>query len=188
MKIPFRFLEYHTSDWKDFPLSEKMQNVSQQHLKQIKPLDSKAAESLHDYISHIQSGTNSLLNPVRFKYTRNIAITDNNHEKIQIWLKEIDLKLYEPVYLYWQTGIAVIIPFGIFIEYFSIFYHQPFGNLTIIDATMDWMLIAVAHGEIFYSSNSEIPSLSAMDEPDPTSVKGTFRNLIDKISDLIFPE
>ena len=125
------------------------------HLKGLKPLGKQAAKFLFDYIK-----TNDLHGDMPFKKSffkriDIIEIKENNENEVKNWLFNCGLNSKEEIFLSWDNGTAMIVSFGLLIEYFDDFYYSSSDNLTVFQENLDWALLFFHADQIYFGSNKE---------------------------------
>jgi len=143
---------------------EDYNQLPQLHLDQIKPLDQQAAKFLWDFIS--TSGLHSDI-PFKRNFFRNIdkaRIFEGNDREIKKWLYQRGLPFDRMVFLSYQPGTALIVPWKLLIKYFN--YFQYGDDLTVIDASLKWALFFHHEGEIYFGSNENFVPDSQFNDID----------------------
>ena len=145
---------------------ENYDKLPDAHLDQLKPLNVIAANFLWDYISRT-----NLHNDVPFKreFFRTIdkaRISTDNEKEIKKWLYQRGLPFDKSVFLSWQPGYGMIVPWKLFIKYFDSFFYGSFDDLTIIDQSLNWALLFHDDGGIYFGTNNDFVPSDSFDETD----------------------
>jgi hypothetical protein len=160
MKVDFENIDSHTIPMTDFPfkwrfIEEAYDQIPDEHLSQIRPLDKEASKYLWDYIS--QTGLHKDV-PFKKDFFRTIdkgKILDGNEKEIKKWLYQRGLPFDKDVYLSWQPTEAMIVPWKILIKYFDSFYYGSSDDLTVIDQSLTWALLFYHEDEIYFGTNKD---------------------------------
>lgn len=139
--------EWRFCDDKDNPLPEI-------HLHQLKVLDSKAAQFLWDYISDSNLHSDIPFKKGFFKTIDKARIWQGNKNEIKKWLYQRALPFDKLVFLSWQPGMAMIVPWKLLVKYFDSF-HFGGDDLTVIDQSLNWGLLFYHENEIYFGTNEK---------------------------------
>jgi len=129
-------------------------NIHPAHVKLIQPLDKPAAKFLWDYIS-----ASNLHAQVPFKngFFRTVVKTKvllNNTQEIKKWLYRLGIPFDKMVYLSWQPHDGMVVPWKMVVKYSEVLASGG-GDLTIIDASLNWAVLFYHEGDIFLGTNED---------------------------------
>ncbi len=160
MSIDFDNIFQHVIPMDDFRLKwrfteEKYDKLPDQHLDQLKPLDSEAAKFLWDFIEKINLHKDTPFKKDFFRTIDKARILDSNEREIKKWLYQRGLPFDKPVFLSWQPTDAMIVPWKLLIKYFDSFYHGVSDDLTVIDQSLNWALLFYHEDEIYFGTNTD---------------------------------
>jgi hypothetical protein len=133
---------------------EKYDKLPDQHLEQLKPLDTKATKFVWDYISETNLHANVPFKKDFFRTIDKARISNNNEKEIKKWLYQRAIPFDRPVFLSWQPTDAMIVPWKLLIKYFDSFYY-PGDDLTVIDESLTWALLFYHEDEIYFGTNKD---------------------------------
>ena len=158
MSVGFNNIHAHIVTMDEFKLKwrftdEQYDRLPDIHLEQLKPLDEKASRFLWDFIS--ESGMH-LDVPFKKDFFRTIdkaKIQIDNQDEIRKWLYRKGLPFEKEVFLSWQPGEAMIVPWKLVIKYFDSFYYSD--DLTIVDQSLQWALLFYHEDEIYFGTNTD---------------------------------
>jgi len=170
-KLDFNDLINHITPMEDFRLKwrfndEKYDKLPDEHLDQLKTLDASASEFLWDFISNTGLHTNFPFKRDFFRTIDNIKSNSINNHDIKKWLYQRALPFDKPVYLSWQPGDAMVVPWKLFIKYFDSFYYSGSDDLTIIDHSLNWALFFHHDNEIYFGTNDKFIPSKTVDNVD----------------------
>jgi len=162
MGVGFDNILDHVIPMDDFAMKwrftdEDYNRLPQLHLEQLRPLDRQASKFLWDYIS-----ATNLHNDIPFKrnFFRNIdkvRVCEGNEKEIKKWLYQRGIPFDKMVFLSYQPGTAMIVPWKLLIKYFDDFDYGD--DLTVIDLSLSWALLFYHEDEIYFGTNKDfIPS------------------------------
>jgi hypothetical protein len=133
-----------------------------QHLEQLKPLDTKASNFLWNFISDTRLHQDTPFRKDFFRTIDKAKITNENHKEIKKWLYQRGLPFDHNVFLSWQPKDAMIVPWKILIKYFDHFYASD--DLTVIDQSLTWALLFYHEDEIYFGTKKDFkPSTTFAD-------------------------
>ncbi len=160
MKIDFSNIHQHSILIEDFQLSWRFTNpkysvIPAAHLEQLVPLDKDAAKFLSDYISKTKLHADIPFKKDFFQTIDKAKVQLNNEAEIKKWLYQRGLPFDKKVYLCWDEQNGMIIPWKIFIKYFSSFYYGGSDDLTICDESLAWALLFYHEDEIYFGTNKD---------------------------------
>lgn len=156
MTVCFDNLHLHIIPMDNFVLKwrftdEAYDRLPDDHLDQLKPLNTEAAAFLWDYISGNRLHEDIPFRNGYFKVIDKAKVLQNNQADIRKWLYQRGFPFDKPVYLSWQPKVAMIVPWKLFIKYFDSFYYSD--DLTIIDQSLNWALLFYHEDEIYFGTN-----------------------------------
>lgn len=122
------------------------------HLKDLKPLDKVASRFLFDYLKSKDLHNDLPFKSGFFKRTESIEITENNTIRVKEWLLKFGLNTENQVLLSWDLEKAMILPFGLLVEYFDDFYYSTSDDLTVFQKDLNWALFFFHADQIFYGT------------------------------------
>ena len=134
---------------------ENYDKLPDQHLDQLKPLDSKAAKFLSDYISKTNLHSDIPFKKNFFRTIDKARILDGNEKEIKKWLYHRGLSFDKLVFLSWNETDAIAVPWKLLVKYFDSFYYGGADDLTIIDQSLNWALLFFHEGEIYFGTNND---------------------------------
>ena len=121
-------------------------------LQQLQPLDAGASKLLWDYILRINLHADTPFQKGFFKKITKIEVTDFNNLEIRKWLSKKEILFTKNVYLSYTPNEALIIPWGILAKYYDIFYKKGIDDLTVLDETQNWAALFYHDSEIYFGS------------------------------------
>jgi hypothetical protein len=154
MIIDFKNINDFVISLTEFSLSwrfidSKYNALPDYHLESLKPLDKVAAKFLYDYIKTMDLHKDIPFKIDIFKHIDSIEIKDNNDNEVKDWLLKYGLDSNDEIFLSWDIDNAMIIPFGLLVEYFDDFYYSSSDNLTVFQKDLNWALLFF-HTDIIY--------------------------------------
>lgn len=158
MKFDFNQLSKHQILLENFGLNwrfidGKYDLISEESLKQLLPLNTDASRNLFDYLS----GTLHRDFPFTkdFFSTDDIYINSGNNVQIQQWLlSQTNVNPGQNVYVSWNNDEAMIVPWKLFIKHLDSFYYIGADDLTVVDETMEWVLLMHHSGTIYLAKKT----------------------------------
>lgn len=143
---------------------EKYDVIPEDHLQQFIPLDKEASQFLWDYIArsglHDQTPFANNYFKITDKFKRSVA----NDSEIKKWLYRRGFPFDKMVFLSWQPGEAMIVPWKLLIKYVNAFYYSG-DDLTVIDQSLNWALLCYHEDEVYFGTNEKYkPEENAGDE------------------------
>lgn len=141
------------------------ENIQQEHLDQIKPLDSKGAKFLWDYISDCDLHNDIPFRKGFFRTIDKALVTNDNQSVIKKWLYQRGLPFDKQVYLSWQPNEALILPWKLLVKYYEVFAH-PGADLTVIDESLTWALLFYHENEIYFGTNNDYEPSKTFEDID----------------------
>lgn len=144
---------------------EKYDKLPDLALDELKPLDKEASNFVADFIFKTNLHTDTPFKKDLFNRIEKASITKGNEKEIKAWLYHRGLPLDKPVFLSWDVDNAMIVPWKLVIKFFDSFYYSSSDDLTVIDESLNWALIFLHYGEIYFGTNKDfIPSETSDNE------------------------
>jgi hypothetical protein len=170
-KINFDDLVNHIIPMERFRLkwrfTEEMYDIlPQQHLEQLRPIDADASKFLWNYIISVGLHDNIPFKKDFFRTIDKAKVTLENQKVVKKWLYQRGIPFAKEIYLSWDPGVAMIVPWKIFIKYFDSFYYSGSDDLTIIDCTLQWALLFYHEDEIYFGTNKDYEPNKQFDDID----------------------
>lgn len=106
------------------------------HLEQLKPLGKAGSQFLWNFIANVGLQYGTPFNEPFFSVVDKARIDHGNEKVIKKWRYHRGLPFDKEVYLSWQPGEAMIVPWKILIKYFDCFYYSSSDDLTVIDESL----------------------------------------------------
>ena len=171
MSIDFDNIFQHIIPMSDFRLNwrfteEKYDKLPDQHLNQLKPLDSEASQFLWDYIANTNLHSDIPFKKDFFRTIDKAQISDDNEKEIKKWLYQRGFSFDKSVFLSWQPSDAMIVPWKLLIKYFDSFYYSCSDDLTVIDQNLNWALLFFHEDEIYFGTNEDFNTNETFIEND----------------------
>lgn len=122
------------------------------HSEQFKPLNAKASAEVWKTIVDIRLHEDIPFRKDFFKTIDRAKIRDNNQQEIKKWLYHRGLAFDTEVVVSWEPDEAMLVSWKLFVKYFHVFYH---GDITVMDATLNWALLCYHENEIYFGTNDD---------------------------------
>ena len=158
MTVDFKNINDFVIPLTDFALNwrfvdPKYNALPDYHLKDLKPLGKVASRFLFDYLKTNDLHSDSPFKSGFFKQIDSIEITENNAIKVKDWLLKSGLDSKNEVILSWDFDNAMILPFGLLVEYFDDFHYSSSDDLTVFQKDLNWAFLFSHADQIFYGQN-----------------------------------
>jgi len=159
MRVDFDNILEHVVSLDAFDLKwrftdEGHDEIPEQHLVQMKPLDRMASEFLWDYISDTEVHDDIPFKKNYFKIIDKVKILDDNEKQVKKWLYQRGLPFNKLVFLSWDKENAMIVPWKLLVKYFNCFYYPIADDLSVIDQGVNWALLFYHEHEIYFGTNN----------------------------------
>jgi hypothetical protein len=169
MNVGFDNILEHVIPMNEFSMKwrftdEQYDKLPQLHLDQLKPLDRDASQFLWDFISNNRLHSDVPFKNDFFKVIDKARMFEGNDNEIKKWLYKRGLLFEKEVYLSWQPGTAMIVPWKLLIKYFNAFYYAD--DLTIIDQSLNWALLFFHEDVIYFGTNTKYEAVDTFDNID----------------------
>jgi len=158
LKIGFDNIFEHVISLDNFMLEwrfteEKYERLPNSHLDLLKPLDLPASRFLWNYILESNLYGDFPFTKDLFPTIDAAKIQYDNKNEIKKWLYQRGIPFDKPVYLSWDKNNAMIVPWKLLIKYYDCFYYPSSDDLTVIDQSLNWILLFYHEDEIYFGSN-----------------------------------
>ena len=137
----------------EFSLKDRFINqLPEDCLVQIQPLNVEASKSLWDYILRINLHADTPFQKGFFRKISKIEVTDFNNLEVRKWLSKKEILFTKKVYLSYTPTEALIVPWGILAKYYELFYKKGNDDLTVLDESQNWAALFYNDSEIYFGS------------------------------------
>ncbi|HEY4198511.1 MAG TPA: hypothetical protein VGM63_23385 [Mucilaginibacter sp.] len=171
MEIDFNNLTEHTTSIGNFSLNWRFTDknyciLPDEDLAQLRPLSTKAANFLWDYIKNANLHDDEPFTKGLFDYIDEIDISDDNKAAVREWLYQRGFLSDKKVYLSWLPTVGMIVPWEILIKYFNEFYYSSSDDLTVIDQSLNWALLFHHEDKIYFGASENYVLNSTFEDID----------------------
>ena len=161
--IDFKNIKNHIIEMNEFQLKwrfteEEYNQLPEEHLNQLKPLDKKASNFLDGFVSDFGLYDSMPFKKDFFKMFKTIDeiyFEENTEEKVKKWLYRRGFSFEKEVFLLWEEDLGMIVPWKIFIKYFDDFFYPGPDDLFVFDQSLNWAILFFHAGDIFFGTNEK---------------------------------
>jgi len=132
---------------------EKYNVLSNEHLLEIKALNSEANELIGNFLFD-ESGLlgQYKLNEGQFKSIIELDFRAKTEKEVTKWLENLNINSDENVLLFWDSWGSAVTNWKIFKMYYDDFYYPVSDDLILTNKNTDWILYFFHEEIVFFGS------------------------------------
>lgn len=144
--------------------NENYEKLPDSHFNQLRPLGKKGSHFLWNHTLKSDLHGNAPFRKDFFRKIEKARISEGREKEIKLWLYQRGIPFEKPVYLSGQPTEAMIVPWKLLIKYFDHFHNCNFGDLTVMDQSLDLALLFDHQHEIYFGSNAHVKIIEMTEE------------------------
>ena len=167
--MDFNAIDSHIISMDEFVLKwrfteEKYDLLSEEHLRELKPLDKEASGFLENFISKTSLHNQMPFKKDLFKTIDKARILEGNEKEIKKWLYHRSLPFDKTVYLCWDNTTSMKTKWKFVVKYWDSLFYGGSDDLTVFDESLQWALLFFHEDEIYWGTNKKFEPSNEFDE------------------------
>ncbi|MBI4946976.1 MAG: hypothetical protein HY840_11325 [Bacteroidetes bacterium] len=156
--MDFQTIDKHVISMDDFSLKWRFTGkeydlLSDDHLRQLQPLDKDASLFLANFIDKTNLHQHVPFKKDFFRTIDKAKILQSNEKEIKKWLYHRGLPFGKTVFLSWDNETSMMTTWKFLVKYWECLAYGGSDDLTVFDSSLEWGLLFFHEGEIYWGTN-----------------------------------